>query len=172
METTKYGKYIITDTDSPPEYPRVKGSKYFNTLYNPDELKGTLKNAFYLETNIVTQPFGEQYKPHAHDFDEYLVFLGTNPDDPFDLGGELEIWLGGEERHIITKTCAIFVPRGMYHCPFQMLRVDRPIIFFTTGNGSRYSYSSLSNDPRWAHLPDFIPGTSVSMFPKSKIQNS
>jgi len=41
-------------------------------------MKGALKDAFYLETNLVKFP-GQtlpQMKPHKHDFDEYIIFLG------------------------------------------------------------------------------------------------
>ena len=74
---------------------------------------------------------------HTHTFDEYLLFLGTNPDDQFDLGGEVEVWLGDEKR-MITRTTAVFVPAGMPHCPLVFHKVGRPFIFITTGNGFDY----------------------------------
>jgi mannose-6-phosphate isomerase-like protein (cupin superfamily) len=77
-------------------------------------------------------------EPHTHDFDEYLVFLGTDPDDHFDLHGEVELWVGDEKR-MLTRSCAVFVPAGVPHCPLVVHRVDRPFIFFTTGNGFDYA---------------------------------
>jgi len=156
MAKTKYGKFIITDTEFPQMNPRTKESYQFNTLWIHEKMKGALKDAFYLETNLVRFP-GEplpKMKPHKHDFDEYIIFMGTNPDDPLDLCGEVEFWLGGEEKHIINKTCAIFIPKGMYHCPFKFTRVDRPIVFVTTGNTNTYTQSGFSTDPRWAHLAE------------------
>jgi hypothetical protein len=156
MAETKYGKFIITDTDFPPIHPRTKDSYQYNTLWIHEKMPGELQGAFYLETNLVRWP-GEttpQTKPHKHDFDEYIIFMGTNPDDPQDLCGEVEFWLGGEEKHILTRTCAIFIPRGMYHCPFKFTRVDRPIVFVTTGPSNTYVQSGFSTDPRWAGLAE------------------
>jgi hypothetical protein len=156
MPRTKYGKFIITQTDAPPIHPRTKDSYQYNTLWIHEKMKGALKDAFYLETNLVRWP-GEttpQTKPHKHDFDEYIIFMGTNPDDPQDLCGEVEFWLGGDEKHILTKTCAIFIPRGMYHCPFRFTRVDRPIVFVTTGPSNTYVQSGFSDDARWAGLAE------------------
>ena len=158
---TKYGKYIITDTDFPPNHPRTKDSFQISTLWIHEKMKGALKDAFYLETNIVQAP-GEvipQIKPHRHDFDEYIIFLGTDPANPLDLGGEVEFWLGGEEKHILTKTCAIFIPKGMYHCPFKFTRVDRPFIFVTTGPSNTYVQSGYSTDPRWEGYAERSGGT-------------
>jgi hypothetical protein len=38
--------------------------------------------------------YGEQ--EHTHDFDEFIGFIGSKGQkDPHDLGGEMEVWLGG-----------------------------------------------------------------------------
>jgi hypothetical protein len=75
--------------------------------------------------------------PHTHDADEIIGFFGNNPQDPYDLGGEIEFWLE-DEKHILTKSCLIFVPRGMKHCPLILRRVDRPIFHFTTVTSGQY----------------------------------
>ena len=69
--------------------------------------------------------------PMFHTYDEMFFFVGTNPDDPNDLGGEFDFWLGaGEhaERQLINKPTCIFVPAGMTHCPIDVHKVDRPFI--------------------------------------------
>ncbi|MFC1932174.1 hypothetical protein ACFLXU_00885 [Chloroflexota bacterium] len=69
--------------------------------------------------------------PMLHTYDEYFFFVGTNPDDPNDLGGELDFWLGAgqyAERQYINKPTCIYVPAGMTHCPIDVHRVDRPFI--------------------------------------------
>jgi hypothetical protein len=58
---------------------------------------------------------------------EIIIFLGSNPADPYDLGGEIEFWLE-DEKYDLTKSCFIWVPRNMKHCPMVIKRVDRPII--------------------------------------------
>ena len=145
MAKLKYGNYFITETPPNPIHPqsRVKGNPmpWENTLYINDELNGTIKGAFYLETNMVLRTSKDDTgsKPHSHPFDEYLIFLGTNPEDLFDLGGEVEFWVGGE-KHIITKSCAVFVPGGIDHCPLYIHRVGRPFMFVTTGNSLGYRH--------------------------------
>ena len=103
--------------------------------------------AFYVETVWVTPlpddsedtvfPGGDPVEKHSHDFDEVIAFFGTDPDNIHDLCGEVELWLGGE-KHIIDKSCMVFVPAGLEHCPLRFNRVDRPIFYFTAGPGSMY----------------------------------
>ena len=77
-------------------------------------------------------------KAHDHDFDEVLGFFGTNPEDPYDLGAEIEFWLG-EEKNILTKTCLIFVPKGLTHCPLKVLGVNTPVFHFSSHGGKMYT---------------------------------
>ena len=105
-----------------------------------------LPGAFYLETvwayprssnepvNKYPQTIAE---PHTHDFDEVLCFFGTSLDDPHDLGAEVEFWLG-DEKHIITKSASIFIPKGLKHCPLVYRKVEKPIFIFSSGPGSMY----------------------------------
>jgi hypothetical protein len=75
--------------------------------------------------------------PHTHDHDEIIGFFSNDDKRPYDLGGEIEIWLEGEKQ-IITKSCMIFVPAGMKHCPLILRRVDRPIFHFTAVMAGKY----------------------------------
>jgi hypothetical protein len=154
MAETKYGKYIITETPTNRDHPHVK-----ITLLVNNELDEIVKGAFYLETSMVMQPDeGPKDKPHNHDFDEYLIFLGTDPEDPSELFGEIELWLGDEEKYTITKSCAVFVPKGLYHTPLLFKKVDKPIIMLHVGNTLHYRHLSYSQDPKWAHLNEpFLP---------------
>jgi mannose-6-phosphate isomerase-like protein (cupin superfamily) len=126
-----------------PEHPQSRNVlsdiPWCDSLYIDNELDGAVPGAFYLETCMVlrTGSVGNLTVAHTHAFDEYLVFLGTNPEDQFDLGGEVELWVGDEKR-MLTRSCAAFVPAGTPHCPLVIHRVDRPFIFFTTGNGFDY----------------------------------
>jgi hypothetical protein len=74
---------------------------------------------------------------HQHDFDEVLCFFGTDWDNPYDLCGEYELWLG-DEKHSITKSCIVFIPKGLKHCPLKFIRADRPIFAFSVGTGKMY----------------------------------
>jgi quercetin dioxygenase-like cupin family protein len=112
------------------------------------EHAGTYSHVAWLDSNRIEGAFYTEcvwyYKPrislvgsHTHDFDEVIAFFGSNPDDIHDLGGEVELWMGGE-KHIITKSCLVFVPKGVEHCPLSFNRVDRPIFHFTAGTGGKY----------------------------------
>ncbi len=146
MDAGKFGQYIISETpqnpDMPPNRSRDTTVPWQNSLYISEGKSNVPRGAFYMETNIVLHPGTDKSvdNPHSHAFDEYLVFLGTDANDQFDLGGEVELWLGGE-KHMITRSCAVFVPGGMVHCPLYIRRVDRPFMFITTGTAAGYTIS-------------------------------
>jgi hypothetical protein len=45
-------------------------------------------------------------------FDEHLLALRNGPEDEFDPDGEVEVW-GGDEKRLLTRSCAVFVPAGV-----------------------------------------------------------
>ena len=59
-----------------------------------------------------------------------------------DLGGEMELWLG-DEKYLLTKSCLVYAPRGLRHCPMIARKVNRPFIHFTAGNGTEYAKKSI-----------------------------
>jgi hypothetical protein len=140
MAETKYGKYII-DTVKPsklPPRPPSSGKRGGEMLVLVDD--EVLPGAFYLNCALIWNATGRDApgKSHTHDFDEYIGFIGSNPENPRDLGGEVEIYLG-DEKHVLTKSCAVFVPRGLPHTPVYFIRVDRPIFYFSTGPNPTYT---------------------------------
>jgi hypothetical protein len=74
---------------------------------------------------------------HVHDFDEVIGFFGSDPQNPHDLGGEVEFWME-DEKYMLTKSCLIFIPKGMRHCPLRVTRVDRPIFFLAVSTTGKY----------------------------------
>ncbi len=138
MADSKYGKYIVTELKIPEEKQKIAAaySKFANRILWMDE--NVVAGAFHMNTAwyLKASPTVED-TPHVHDTDEIIGFFGSNPDDPYDLGGEIEIWLE-DEKHIINRTAMLFVPAGMQHCPLVIRRVDRPIFHFTTVTGGRY----------------------------------
>ncbi len=75
--------------------------------------------------------------PHTHDFDEVIGFVGTDREHPRELGGEIELLMGGEVL-TLTKTCLIFVPKGVEHCPVTIKSVSTPIVMFEAANDPDY----------------------------------
>ena len=133
MAATKYGKYIIKgrEAQGPPEEQAIVEM----IAYLDDKV---IKGAFYTQCTWFSKKSEKPGPPaHVHGFDEVLAFLGSNPADRFDLGGEVEIWLG-DEKHVLTESCLVYIPKGMKHSPINITRVDRPILHFSTGPGRVY----------------------------------
>lgn len=74
---------------------------------------------------------------HEHDFDEILIWTGSDPDNPGDLGAEIYIDVEGV-RHIVTTSGSLYIPAGTRHCPLGFNRVDRP-----------FNFSALSLSPNY-----------------------
>ncbi|HSW58261.1 MAG TPA: hypothetical protein VLH15_07655 [Dehalococcoidales bacterium] len=104
-----------------------------------------MKGAFYMETAwfwpgkwpATKGPEGT-VKEHTHPFDEAIAFIGVDPEKPYDLGGEVELWIDGQQ-NILKKSFIAFIPAGTKHCPLKINKVDRPIFHFTSGMGSNYN---------------------------------
>jgi len=61
--------------------------------------------------------------PHEHKSPEAVIHIGTNEEDPMDLGGEVWFYLGPEmEKHIITKSTLVYLPAGFIHSPWVIKR--------------------------------------------------
>jgi hypothetical protein len=142
MSETKYGKYIITELKEPDPEKRAPWAPQFT----PEELvhivcldSGILEGAFYVATDWTYPPFAREShgKPHKHDFDEVLAFIGGDPDNPHELYAEAHVPLG-DEVHIVTKSCLIFVPAGVMHGPIDFKRIDRPVFHFSCAPAQKY----------------------------------
>ena len=100
-------------------------------------------------------PESETYKPHYHNADEIIGLIGTNHEDPFDLGGEVDFWFE-HEKYTITRTAMIYVPAGVQHCPLWYRKVERPIIGFTVNYEPMPSEIKV-DDPMFSQFKD-LPG--------------
>ena len=97
-----------------------------------------IPGSFYAECVLVHEASEGSPPEHCHeDFDEIVMFFGTDPERPHDLCGEVEWWMG-EEKYVLTESCMIFVPKGLKHCPLYFRRVDRPILNVSTGPSKSY----------------------------------
>ena len=136
------GKYIVQTLQTPTLSPE------FQAFY-----KTYASRLLWMDTNVVPGAFqmnmswyrsAPEMRPlyrhdeHYHDFDEMIGFIGSNPDDPYDLGGEIEIGIDGE-LHRLTKSSLIFIPGGLKHLPLSIIRLDRPILHFSISMNGVYS---------------------------------
>ncbi|MCE5254579.1 MAG: hypothetical protein LLG45_10320 [Actinomycetia bacterium] len=150
MSGSKYGKYIVSerrfdsrDAALPPgtDPESVTNTRSHRKLLGLDDL--VLKGASYTEA-VWMWTGGDDVYPeiaepasHAHEYDETLGFFGTDFEDPYELNGEIEFWIE-DEKFLLTRSCLIFIPRGTYHCPLVIRRVERPIFHFSGGPGGAY----------------------------------
>ena len=138
MTVSRYSDYVISDLIIPDEKKSIASdyNKYARRILWMDE--HVVPGAFHMNTAwYLKEAQTLENVPHTHDVDEIIGFFGNNSDDPWDLGGEIEIWLG-DEQHIITRSVMLFVPAGLKHCPLILRRVERPIFHFTTVPGKQY----------------------------------
>jgi hypothetical protein len=137
MAETRYGNLIVTEPKKEEEEPgEIKdGSDVRTPLAYLDA--SVVAGAFYVETCWFLKSTAYAPPTHTHDFDEVLAFYGTDPENPRDLCGEVELWLG-DERHVLTKSCLVYIPKGLAHCPMKILRAERPIFHFSTGPAVKY----------------------------------
>lgn len=149
MAESKYSKYIVTDYISNEEKlrrgrtpdERKPGVPFANGLLWLDEK--IVNGAFYMELVMLepgSKSTGVWVRPHTHEYDEILGFVGTNASNPRELGGEVELWLD-DEKHVLSKTCLVFVPKGLRHCPLEILKVSTPIIHFSVMTGRQYLWT-------------------------------
>ena len=111
----------FTDTDI------IAGSKYFSVMIMGEE---------------ATKHGG--HGPHVHNDPELLVALGTDMDNPRDLGAKMEMCMGPEmESHIVTESTMIWVPGNFIHAPFRILEVTRPFLFIQCQYAPRLTETSL-----------------------------
>jgi hypothetical protein len=136
MAEKKYEKNIITGVPPGLEFPKYMGGQgpppdmaKFMMWMGDDVIKGSpYAEAVWFWPRAI-EP-GERGVPeHVHDYDEVLGFFGTKREDVYDLGGEIEFWLS-DEKYMLTKSCLIYVPKGLKHGPLFFRRVDRPIFHF------------------------------------------
>ena len=127
MTETKYGKYVTSA-------PVTAGKFGPRHEYVGEEHYGS---DFSLTFTHITEPVLMEDKPHSHDFDIYLYFLGR--DDMADFGAEIEMGFGEEQEiHTITKPSSIYVPKGLIHCPLNFKRVDKPVLFVHATIAAKY----------------------------------
>ena len=129
----EYGKYIVQTLQAPAMSEDFK--EFYKTYAN---------RLLWMDANVVPGAFQMNtawyakvperdpiFMEHVHDdADELIGFIGSDPDNPGDLGGEIEFTIDGEA-HLLTKSSIIFAPAGIVHNPMRILRVDRPIFHFS-----------------------------------------
>ena len=128
MTDYKYSQYFLHEL---PKERREKGFGRISSMVvftDADIIQGSQYFSVMVMGPETTKMAG--HGPHVHQDPELLVALGTDPDNPRDLGAEMEMCMGPEmESHIINESTMIYIPANFIHCPFRILRVIRPFLF-------------------------------------------
>ncbi|MDR1217011.1 MAG: hypothetical protein LBJ99_00315, partial [Oscillospiraceae bacterium] len=152
------------DDEAPAEASAPRGSYAGSavTRYDPpsgkmpDAPEGFLELLLYLDnTRLPGAPYMETVwfktandtgpAPHEHDFDEFIGFIGTDPDAPSELGATLQFYIG-DEAVTVKKSCLVYIPHGVRHSPIIIPELERPIIHFSGGNGGDYARRGAVSD--------------------------
>ncbi len=132
MDESKYDKYVVyIPKKSAPDAPFPS-----LTLMSNELVSGSNIDVMF---NWITQKLEiDPTKPmsHAHDYDEMILNIGTNPADPEDLGAEVIGFLGNE-KHTLNKTSAVYIPRNVEHGVAGFNRFHRPYIQMAIKLGGR-----------------------------------
>jgi hypothetical protein len=133
MTDRKFEKNIMTDFNTTKDEFGIYLYKF-----NEEKIKGTpifVESCwiFPRKDKVVLEP-----APHSHDFDEIIAFYGSDTENPKDLCGEIDFWME-DEKYTLTRSCNIFIPRGVVHCPMTINRVEKPIFHFLTGDAGKYA---------------------------------
>jgi len=134
---TKYGKYFLGDDHKPPragDFVSLNSIPPFPEIASPQTYFRGASALPGATATIGWQVFIKPVcweTPHIHKYDEFLIFLGAEPPDlckSFDA--EIDLWMGEEmEKHTITSTTIVFIPKGMQHAPLNFRAIKKPVLF-------------------------------------------
>jgi hypothetical protein len=129
-EDAKYGKYVLT-TELYRKIPHYTGT---SLVGRDGKLQGNVSVCYH----CLAKPISFD-KPHSHDFEEALCFIGGNPLDITDFTAVVEYTIDGE-KHVLTKPGCVSMPRGLPHCPISVKNVspEKPIVFLEVSLSSSY----------------------------------
>ena len=76
---------------------------------------------------------------HTHDdLDEFIAFIGSDPEHPELLNGDVSFLIGDETIHTDRSTL-VFVPRNISHSPLLVHALEKDILHFSGGNSGNYN---------------------------------
>ncbi|MCJ7655332.1 MAG: hypothetical protein MUO97_08575, partial [Dehalococcoidia bacterium] len=126
MAESKYGKNLVRKPAYEVSAGKVKGRQNPTmTLMSNDLVPGSNT---YLEVGWIwdmPEPNPHILK-HSHaKYNEIVLHIGSDPNNPENLGAEIEFTVGAEQIEF-DRTTEIFVPAGVTHVPVIRKKVRRP----------------------------------------------
>jgi hypothetical protein len=141
MAQTKYGHLVKS---IPPFKDNGQGFYRQGTEMNGKFLGYDLNlryGTFYNSGNL--QPFETQ----VCDYDQILIWMGTNTIDLGYLGSQVDFCIGEEkEKHRITTATAVSIPKGLPHFPASIGPLDDRFILMTISLAPEVKAKPLASD--------------------------
>ena len=137
----KYSQYFLNEL-TPEERAKGFGKMPSMVAFTDNDI---IEGSHYFSAMVMgPRAIGRGHGPHTHKDPEILVALGTDPDNPKELGAEIELCMGPEmEKDIITTSTLVYIPANFIHCPFRITRVDRPFLFIQSQYAPKLTETSL-----------------------------
>ena len=134
---TIYGKYFLKDNGEPPkanDFVGLNSLPIFPEIASPQTYFRGASALPGATATIGWQVFQAPVcweSPHIHKYDEFLIFLGAElPDLCSSFDAEIDLWMGEEmEKHTITSTTVVFIPKGLQHAPLNFRKINKPVLF-------------------------------------------
>jgi hypothetical protein len=167
MTETKYGKYFINHDNEKWRWPKemrpvmahiedavAKGSNFY-LVHWVFPTEGGFGGVVKPDSEIWRTQYGKQaeamfnhpmggHPPHIHKDAELLFHIGTDPENPMDLGAEVQMFMGPEmEKHVFNTTTIIWIPPNFIHAPWKPLKTTRPWIFIEVNQGPNHTEKSF-----------------------------
>ncbi len=128
MAETQYG-YLVKRLNMRDTQRKTGGNADHIAGFGGKDLEGLTLNF----TWAIHRGLGDWHEgrdPHVHPYDECLLFVGLDPENPGYLGAEIEISIGEEgEKQIIDSPAVVVIPAGLVHGPLITKKVDQPYGF-------------------------------------------
>ncbi len=139
MAVNKYDKQIIAMPTTQPRHPEM--------IYPIVNIKAANWGniPFSMRFEPIHQPLLMIKEPHKHEFDQLLIFAGSDATNFADFDAEIELYLGEEgEKHVITQASVVYVPRGLIHGPLNYKIVRKPIVFYDVQLTTQYKRDAVN----------------------------
>lgn len=137
----KYSQYFMNEL-APEEREKGCGKVPSIVTFTDNDI---IEGGHYFSAMVMgPRAIGRGHGPHTHKNQEILVALGTDPDNPKELGAEIELCIGPEmEKHVITTSTLVSIPASFIQCPLRVTRVDRPFLFIQPRYAPKLTETSL-----------------------------